>query len=219
MSLEYSIASIVTRLTDWSGFPKYQLERRVDIFLTPFLESFVSNELKRPALLVAPEFPLLAGLRDDGPGASRQKLSGRTVNADYLFHVPGSAPGWLLLELKTDAASFDAEQAALYGIAKQRGMPALVEDLGLVLELTEKRHKQKYEKLRSAIVSLAGGAEEPILVAYLAPPALRAQAEKAAVDHFFSLDAFAEQDFGKIPPEHRDLWPYVRDLLRAIRAP
>jgi hypothetical protein len=218
MSLDYSIASIMTRLTDWSGFPKYQLERRVDIFLTPFLESFVTDELKRPAVLVAPEFPLLSDLREKGARASRQELSGRTVNADYLMHLPGDAPRWLFLELKTDTGSFDAEQADLYAIAKDRGMRELIEDLGLVFERTEKRHKRKYEKLRSAMAALAGNDEEPILVAYLAPSVLRTKAEKA-VDHFFSLESFAGQDFARIPPEHRGLWPYVRDLLRSIRIP
>jgi hypothetical protein len=236
MSLDYSIASIMTRLTDWSGFPKYQLERRVDIFLTPFLERFVSDQLKRPAVLVAPEFPLLSDLREKGARAGRQELSGRTVNADYLFHLPGDAPRWLFLELKTDAGSFEPEQADLYAIAKQRGMRELIEDLALVLERTEKRHKRKYEKLRSAVPSL-GGADEPVLVAYLAPSELRTSAEdhefpgsKAAgqvhgstplktVDHFFSLESFAEQEFTRIPPEHQALWPYVRDFLRSIRTP
>ena len=218
MSLDDSIASIMTRLTDWSRFPKYQLERRVDIFLTPFLESFVSHELKRPAVLVAPEFPLLADLRNQDPGANRDALSGRTVNADYLFHLPGDKPGWLFLELKTDAGSFDPEQARLYSVAKQRGMPALIEDIGLVHELTEKRHRQKYDKLRSALAALSGNRPEPILIAYLAPSALRPDVEEK-IDHFLSLDAFTEQEFARIPPEHHALWPYVRDLLRAIRTP
>ena len=54
MSLDYSIASIMARLTDWSGFPKYQLERRVDMIRTnarqegrpddPLLEDFIGLE-------------------------------------------------------------------------------------------------------------------------------------------------------------------------------
>ena len=59
---------------------------------------------------------------------------------------------------------------------------------------------------------------EPILLAYLAPSVLRRRADaEKTVDHFFSLDAFAEQEFGRIPPEHQALWPYVRDLLRSMR--
>lgn len=68
------MASIIARLVDWSRFPKYQLERRIDIFLTPFLDSFISGELRSPAVLVAPEFPLLSDLRDRGAAAANVKI-------------------------------------------------------------------------------------------------------------------------------------------------
>lgn len=215
MTLDYSIASIMNRLAAWSGFPKYQLERRVDIFLTPFLESFVTAKLGRPAVLVAPEFPILADLRDN-PNRPRQQLSGRTVNVDYLFHLPGEMPGWSFLELKTDARSFDAGQALLYAIAKNRGMRELLEDLKHVRELTERCHRPKYEVLVSAMASLAGSLDGPIRVAYLAPSALSRAVQESGVDHFFSLESFTDRDFAGIPSEHAALWPYVRDLLRSI---
>lgn len=225
MSLDYSIAHLMNRLTGWAGFPKYQLERRVDIFLTPFLESFVSCALKRRAVLVAPEFPVLRDLCERGPHANRRELTRRTVNVDYLMHLPGPEAAWLFVELKTDCGSFDPEQAKRYAIAKARGTTALCADLEYVRENTDAC--DKYELLQAALPR-ATAEQDRIVVAYLAPEALRCpvlahtyaggpgEDPARTVDHFFSLESFASQSTDAIPPEHRDLWPYVRDLLRAV---
>jgi hypothetical protein len=213
MSLDYSIARIMGRLADWAGHPKYSLERRIDIFLTPFLETFVGVELGAPAVLLAPEFPLLSDLRESGHLADRETLSARTVNVDYLMRVGGSDPCWLFLELKTDPNSFDVEQAGLYSVARARKMPALVDDLAYVRGKTAMQHRQKYDKLIGVLPESAK-CEQPIRVAYLAPHGTAAQG--AAVDHFFPLERFAAQDAEAIPAEHRALWPYVRDLIVAV---
>jgi hypothetical protein len=219
MSLDDSISSIMSRLAQWSRFPKYQLERRIDIFLTPFLESFVSAQLTRPARLVAPEFPILSELAKHGAKADRATLSCSTVNVDYLLHVPGPEAEWLFLELKTDCSSFRQDQADRYAIARDRGMGQLLGDLRRVLEKTEAT--EKYQALHDALPAIASEGE-PIHIAYLAPEAVREEAlrlgsaDRRIVDHFFSLHAFANMDVDVIPPEHRALWPYVRDLLRAI---
>src|SRR5512133_2282554 len=88
MSLDSSIANLMARLSDWRGFPKYSLERRVDIFLTPFLESFIGWKLNAHATLVAPEFPLLASLKDlTPPEHGTKQWTAHTVNVDYLMHL------------------------------------------------------------------------------------------------------------------------------------
>lgn len=237
MTLDHSIASIMTRLADWGGYPKYSLERRVDIFLTPFLEGFVRGQpgfLDAPVQLVAPELPVLSDLREKGPFAEREDLTARTVNVDYLLRIGGSKPAWLFLELKTDPGSFDGEQADLYALAKTRSMKRMVEDLHYVRKKTEARHRPKYDKLIDTLPP-AGECNQAVRVAYLAPHLVRDDADAhwwirppamaalpgvpdkvKTVDHFFSLEDMAEQAIGTIPPEHRALWPYVRDLLRSI---
>jgi hypothetical protein len=183
--------------------------------------------------LVAPEFPILSDLRGAGARADRATLTARTVNLDYLLWVDSPNPYWMFLELKTDAGSFEPEQAELYAIARSRGMPDLIGDLTFVESRTAAQHEWKYRRLLSRIPS-ADDAGFPVVVAYLGPRAVEEDAlkhvfpgEKAdrivhpqapakAVDHFFTL-----QDLARTPPEQvsldvRPLWPYVRDLLHAI---
>lgn len=223
MSLDYSIAHIVNRLADWSGFPKYSLERRVDIFVTPFLEGFAGRQFGGSARLVAPEFPLAADLRTQDLRPGEVSPTARTVNVDYLLHVARPTPEksvWVFLEFKTDPYSFDSEQLQLYRRARARSMAVLVKDLARVEEATAARHKRKYSKLISAVAA-AGSSEDPIELAYLSPAPKGGFPPDAASDapvHYFTLASFAEQNPEEIQREHRDLWPYVRDLLRATEA-
>jgi hypothetical protein len=223
MSLDYSISHIVNRLADWSGFPKYSLERRVDIFITPFLEGFVGRQFGGTARLVAPEFPLAADLRTHELGANEQSPTARTVNLDYLLHVtrlPPARSAWVFLELKTDPFSFDLAQLELYRKACARGMSVLVKDLERVEKETAARHTHKYGKLLCALAA-TGSSADPIEIAYLSPtPRGGFPAEAPGTDpvRFFTLSSFADQMVDDIQPEHRALWPYVRDLLRATEA-
>lgn len=223
MSLDYSIAQLVNRLADWSKFPKYSLERRIDIFLTPFIEGFIGNRLNGQARLIAPEFPLPADLRIAPLQLDETAPSARTVNVDYLLHIARGGLGvsaWVFLELKTDASSFDREQLALYECAARRTMPVLIRDIEQVQRATAERHREKYAKLRAAVAAV-DRIEDPIEIAYLSPEPRdgfpRSNPGKPPIN-CFTLGEFAEQRVEEIPPEHRDLWPYVRDLLRLVNA-
>jgi hypothetical protein len=233
MSLEYAVAQIMARLVDWAGAPKYQLERRVDIFLTPFLEMYLSRELKAPARLVAPEFPILSDLRAAGFAADRRTLSARTVNVDYLLWVEAPEPYWLMLELKTEQGSFEPEQAELYAVARERGMVSLIADIGMVQEKTEARHEWKYRRLLSRLPD-AKVATNRIAVGYLGPAAMAEEVVRqvlplekcdrsiarekppAAVDLYLALQDFAGLSMEEVSADVRPLWPHVRDLLLAI---
>ncbi len=102
MSQQSSLEVLFARLREWSRFPKYSLERRIDIFLTPFLAPFLSARMEAPVTLVAPEFPI------------KLESSNQSVNVDYLLRRDGRAPAWIFLELKTDARSLRDEQLAHY---------------------------------------------------------------------------------------------------------
>lgn len=229
MSLEHSIASIMQRLADWSGFPKYQLERRVDIFLTPFLEAFVGAQLGGTAKLVAPEFPLLASLRPPRQTAlpvplpiTEEKRKALTVNVDYLLRLDRAAqgPAWVFLELKTDARSFDEDQAALYVVARERGMSLLLEDVQFVGSRPS-APKAKYATLKASLPT-PDQAAAPILVAYLGPSSLAGRATAwrdeagRSIDRFLNLSAFASMPEAHVDPAHRELWQFVAKLLRSI---
>jgi hypothetical protein len=230
MSLDYSIAHLMNRLTSWSAFPKYSLERRVDIFLTPFLEGFIGRMLEGEATLVAPEFPLLATLLDNEvPQRDAKKWPAHTVNVDYLLHVrrDGARPSWVFVELKTDGGSYRSKQDLTYWNAIGHEMKELKEHLALVQKAS--KHKQKYATLRAAFARFEPVANDEIELVYLGPgpkeppPHIRdARRDDDRRDRvrYVSLAAFAGQHLDALPAEHRELWPHVRDLLRNIdRAP
>ncbi len=251
--LERSLFQLVDRLLEHSTFPKYSLERRVDVFLLPFLEAMLRAKFDPGARLVAPEFPVLADLREAGPYATlptsddeesrSPKLSRRTVNVDYLFHLPGPPARWLFVELKTDVRSFDSDQADLYAIARLRGMSRLRTDLEFVCRNT--RQRRKYETLLDAMPRTSDG--EPLKIAYLAPRELerrgirdhefprtaeqkelcrRSSTGKAldagstaaspkTLDHLLALEDLA--DFARgVDPRFAPLWPAVKRLLEGL---
>ncbi len=231
MSLSYSIANIMRRLEDWALLPKYQLERRVDIFLTPFLEALVSSELGGRATLVVPEFPLRTLYR---PGAVKTRWQGsadaeddeddtaHTVNVDYLLWVEreGQAPTWVFLELKTDASSFKEGQALLYTTARDHGMARLRDDIDFVRKHS-KQQAHKYAELVKRLKEFDRKVDK-ISVLYLGPSDLEERAKKwkcgpeKRPDGYLTLSGFAKLPPDRIPPEHAELWPFVRDLLRKL---
>jgi hypothetical protein len=222
--LQASLDALMMRLVELARFPKYSLERRIDIFLVPFVEALL-KATDPGARLVAPEFPVLADLRKAGPDATvpppeeRPKLSRRTVNVDYLFHLPGPPPEWLFVELKTDVRSFNAKQADLYATARLRGMPRLRADLDFVC--SESKHRDKYEHLLSRLRDI--GLEAPVRIAYLAPgvlqqkPAFQECRDRCGLG-FFSLEDL-DRHASRADPRYAPLWPTVKSLLsRALRA-
>jgi hypothetical protein len=225
MSLHDSMEVIRDNLKTWSAFPKYALERRLDIFLTPFLTSYVADRNSGRVTMVTAEFPILAS---HGPKRRKSRAASDkpppkwlTVNADYLFHVV--TPGrtfWLLVELKTDASSFEVEQLALYQAARALGMPSLLADLRGVEGASTR--KEKYTDLRKHIAK--GRSEEADLeIAYLAPAAIREEDESFYVaeapredgegTRLLTLEDFRAWGDKWCPKPHQDLWHFVRSLL------
>jgi hypothetical protein len=220
MSLDYSIATIMGRLANWSGFPKYQLERRIDIFITPFLERYFSRKLGGDALLVAPEFPLPRRLAEEVP-VGKEDADALTVNVDYLLHVAraaGAPSAWVFLELKTDAGSFKPRQDRAYRRARDEvGMVSLRAELTDVRDASKKHHA-KYDRLIRHLERL-GFDDDRIEVAYLAPEPSGGFPDRESEENFtryFSLADFAAQPTGRVVHEHRELWAYVRDILRTL---
>jgi hypothetical protein len=225
MSMDTTVDEILQRLTDWACFPKYQLERRLDIFLTPFIEQFVGQHLEPgvefQAELVAPEFPLLARLdpKRKQPNRRSRKPSALTVNADYLLYARPKSGGparWVFLELKTDPRSFKTSQLRLYEIARDRKMVQLVKDLEEVGSASDQ--EDKYHHLRKKLAKDDAGRARsfsaPIQIAYLAPPPARGfpggpTPPGALPTCFWDFRAFETLQ----PTSHERLWRRLRPLL------
>ena len=138
--------------------PKYQFERRVDIFVNVFLADVLTALFGGTYQLVVPEFPLK---KDDNH---------QSTNVDYLlFHTtPQGDENWVFLELKTAAGSIGQEQLDIYRRSVERGMPALMRDLPLLRERTKAR--AEYDELSRRLATFPH--DRPIEIVYLAPVAM-----------------------------------------------
>ncbi len=147
---------VLTTLAVDKQLPKYQFERRIDAFLTPFLPRIVEHTLGGgTAQLVAPEFP----------------ISNQSTNADHLVLVrdrPGSQDTWLLVELKTDTGSYNPVQAQIYAEAVEDGWTRLRADLDIIRNASTK--KAGYTHLIKRVDAAAGGSgATAVEVMYLTP--------------------------------------------------
>jgi hypothetical protein len=125
---------IFDRLDEWRHLPKYQLERRADIFFSLYIPEALERHYGQPINpTIIPEFPIrkrTIGLK------GRPNLS---VNMDYLV-VSESKDMAYFVELKTDMFSLVPKQKKNMQLAKQAGLPRLLEG---VLELARKTAKQR----------------------------------------------------------------------------
>ena len=242
MTMPIGVDDVLARLEDWYRFPKYQLERRVDIFLTFFLEPFFEREARlllghrhddAQVSLVAPEFPLLSEILKIEVPASRaaprpdlSKVKARTVNADYLLYRWAPRPAWLLVELKTDQGSFDDTQLRRYERARDLGMVELQRHLReKVRPATD--DGPKYDHLIRRLDDFPLEDETPVEVVYLAPRLPRDPRPPApplgilpASDWTYGMAAprlHRVRDLEKVGPfEPADLWSPLARLLRVV---
>ncbi len=184
MDQDLTFKDVFDRLGEWALFPKYQLERRVDIFLTFFLEDFFAREarlLKDPrqeeasVALVAPEFPILSRIEDPrvwearaSRGAKPKDLKASTVNADYLLYRSSPDPAWLLVELKTDSGSIEEEQLRRYQRAQDFGIEELVRHIEEWVK-PNSDDEEKYGHLLTQLGEFPVARNDRIDVVYLAP--------------------------------------------------
>lgn len=202
MSLSASVEVLVQQLDHFRRFPKYALERRLDVFLSLFVEEFLSTRFEAPVRMVAPEFPL------------KREGNHLSTNVDYLLRREGPHPAWLFLELKTSADSVGREQLATYRAAREQGMRHWRRGLLSIRDAVrddaprKKRYNRLLEQLAKAGAWLG---EYPIEVIYLSPPSPLFEEEHEGV-RWIPLDEFARWK----PRQHSELWEPVSELLRKL---
>jgi hypothetical protein len=176
--------------------PKYQFERRVDIFVNVFLADVLSELFGGTYQLVVPEFPLK---KDDNH---------QCTNVDYLlFHTTREGDQkWVFLELKTAAGSIGQEQAGIYRRSVERGMPALMRDLPLIRERTKAR--AEYDELLERVSALPH--DRPIEIIYLAPRAMT-EAELGPGGRTVTFEQLRTVEIAR----HPEVWKMFRDSVLA----
>jgi hypothetical protein len=133
-----SIAAVFDRMDAWRHLPKYQLERRSDLFFSLYLPEVLEATLGFPVdHRVAPEFPVRKS-------TIHPHLQGDDCfNIDYLtLSATGSES--VFVELKTDQASRRVQQDDYLLKAQQVGLPALLEGICTIFRATTRPYRPKW---------------------------------------------------------------------------
>jgi hypothetical protein len=139
MDSHQATGKIFNNLTMWRNLPKYQLERRADIFFSLYLKEILEAKFSSDgnhvelSPVIIPEFPIQQGVQH------------HTANVDYVMFSENLKTVYLI-EFKTDMGSFRSEQYEYLVRAKKKiqdqGFKKIVEELWSVFKATD--DKQKY---------------------------------------------------------------------------
>jgi hypothetical protein len=162
------VEQVIANLRTWRALPGYSVERRLDVLLTPYLEGFLTKQMGGKVELVTAEFPLPKTLFPKLLGGKDPKR--QHVSADFLCIRRGEDPAWILVELKTDAASRRSVQDAAYA---EICASCRMEDVLAALSSTKRgtKHGSGYEAVARLVRRAARGAGkvEKLELCYLEP--------------------------------------------------
>lgn len=147
-----ALHSIFQLLKENKGFPNYQAERRIDIFINYFLARFLSAFLNEEVSYLCPEFPL--------------KVAGnnRSTKLDYLCKTKTQP---VFVELKTDTKSLKESQALRYINCRWQNCKAGLKE---IQKATKPVYRSKFDKLITQTDTLDTSIQIPVIrVIYISP--------------------------------------------------
>ncbi|MDE2860161.1 MAG: hypothetical protein OYI31_00505 [Chloroflexota bacterium] len=151
---EKTISDVFKLLDDWRHLPKYQLERRADIYFALFLPVVLKGRFNlnaEPAII--PEFPLRkATLGIDSKGEESK-------NADFFAYSEGDEKV-LLVELKTDMKSRRDNQDDYLKTAKTKSLKELIEGVVCISKATTDYGKYAHLLHRLSLLRLVSGCDQ-----------------------------------------------------------
>ena len=129
------IAEIFERMDNWRNLPKYQLERRADIFFAVYLKTALEAKynLKIKEEII-PEFPIHKATIDPS------NQTHQSVNVDFLAFSEDNKIAFLI-ELKTDLGSRRKSQDDYLIAAANKGLTKLIQGLIEIFPVTQKKRK------------------------------------------------------------------------------
>jgi hypothetical protein len=206
MNLDESMSLVISRLQLNRYFPKYQLERSIDGFLSLFIEEYLSLCYEADVRYVAAEFPI------------KKAENNQSTNVDYVLFRHGPSPAWLFVELKTDENSIRDDQMVAYNSFQHIQMRTLLRQIRENI-MPKSRQKRKYQYLLDTITRSDPPADidAPIVVVYITGHSLAVEAKaKYPNIEWVELSQFADKlDATK----HPELWKHVRKLLTFTPVP
>jgi len=148
-SVDIELKQLFDNLQKWQKFPKYQLERRLDIFFTIYLKEIIEGCLGKPVLdWIIPEFPILISKFPDEKEVG-EKETLHSCNIDYVMFTEDK--GILLIELKTDMNSKGVKQEKRMQAVKDQLNDGSVRFDNLIKHIEDikegSHQKPKYEAL------------------------------------------------------------------------
>ena len=136
-----AIDDVFKLLDQWRHLPKYQLERRADIYFAMFLPIVLQKHFEADFKdTIIPEFPL----KKDGSFAS--------TNVDY-FALSKECDQFFLVELKTDLSSLGEEQDNYLKKAVEKNLKSLVDGI-VCISSSPNAPRRKYIHLLNQLSSL-----------------------------------------------------------------
>jgi len=132
------VEALFDRMDAWRHLPKYQLERRSDLFFSLYLPEVLEAKLGFPiSSELVPEFPVHKGT------IYPEHRGHDCCNIDYLaLSRDGSQP--VFVELKTDQTSRRVEQDDYLLRARQAGLPALLSGICSIFNATTRQYRRKW---------------------------------------------------------------------------
>lgn len=198
------IEEIFKLLSDNKGFPYYQAERRIDIFINIFLEEILKQQLNSDSIeYVLPELAL------------KKKENNQSTKVDYLC-FDKQKKILIFIELKTDKNSFSEKQLDTY--LSYNTWAACQNDINEITDSPSSKYKPKFEKFKSRLDQKNLRAQEAgdfqIVIVYLTrenPKILEAVKSRGCEDRVFVIPFESLKEFhsDKYPSEWQFLYETV----------
>lgn len=206
------INELMMNILEGAKIPKVQVERELSPILGMFMGAILTKKFENSDVfsgeyqLITPEFPL----KKDG--------NNQSTNIDYmLFNKTKKA--MVLLELKTDPSSSNANQTDTYGLLKDKITESsahfLKTDIDSIIQSTGK--KAKYEYVAKRLEKTLEGEElskiNQCTVIYLVPNAIKEVTKNnKSVDYVLTFKDLPQH----IEHDHADAWQIISQYLHEL---
>lgn len=176
---------MLAQLKHYKSFPKYQLERRVDILISLFLADIIKEYVGPEHIpdFIVPELPIK---RDTG---------NQSTNIDYFAYCRSRNTGFLI-ELKTDSNSCSSRQLHQYLTIQQEGFGKVIKGIETIRSTTLKKHQKKYDNILNCFHGNGVGADTKLEIMYILPEKGKQRLMKSMNDifgiHFVTLEKLTD---------------------------
>ncbi|MCX6250559.1 MAG: hypothetical protein NTX61_07400 [Bacteroidetes bacterium] len=184
-------------------FPKYQSERRVDIFFNLFLPDIIQWHFGKDyhVDIIIPELPI------------KKDENHQSTNLDY-FAICNDQHKGFLIELKTDVNSCSINQFESYLKVQSDGFDKIKTGIRQIYHATNKQYREKYAYLTSLLEPERTNQDLLLEILYILPAAGKKKLAKVTriqgqPVHFITLESLADLE---VNGDFKDEWAVIKSL-------